>query len=171
MEEEWFKYAFMFNFNITELRARIDSGEITPKTAEYPAKFILEKFYQPDEGLYGSGSFEDPEFTGFDPFAALPVTLSKIPSIPEDKINEPPLFAMWNPNAATNIINYKEPTTDGPQGAILIDGHHRLTKRYVMGDDTPVTCWFLSFEDVLASCYVNGQSLQQYVDIASEEDE
>lgn len=170
-DEEWFRYAFMFNFNITELRERIASGDISPKPAEYSAKFILEKFYKPDESLYGSKSFEEPEFKSFDPFTALPVTLSNIPEIPEDKINEPPLFAMWNPSAATSIINYKEPSSEGAQGAILIDGHHRLTKRYVMGDDTPVTCWFLSFEDTLASCYVRGQSLQKYIELANEDED
>lgn len=163
MEKEWFTYAFVFNFDIEEIRGKIASGEITPRPAEYSAKFILEKFYQPDEDLYGSGSFETPEFKSFDPFTALPVTLSKIPDIPEDKINEPPLFVMWRPEAAAAIIDHKEPSSDR-EGAIMIDGHHRLTKRYVMGDDTPVKCWFVGFEDILEHCYVRGKSLQEYID-------
>jgi hypothetical protein len=156
--DEWFKY-LLFEFNITEIREAIAAGKIKPNSTSYSAKRILDQMYpSTPEDIYGSNDFSDRGIEGA--WLRNPVYYPDAENIPDEVVdNEPPIFVMWKPDAAMALYKGTEAPAEGITAPVLIDGHHRLTKLYVRGDDRMVNCFFIDFEDILPYCYVGGRPI------------
>lgn len=146
-EDEWFKYMWAFSVGVDLAKRKIASGEITPMVREYTVREMVEKLFPTvDRNDFGSKNFEDEN--SFD-LVGPPVTRSRMAAIPEEKYAEPVLFMMWDSEEAMRLIGL--PLADaetGKQHPVLIDGNHRLMKRYLDGDTGKITAQFIPWEDV-----------------------
>lgn len=148
--DEWFNAMFgMISINVDAIKRAVDANQITPQTRDYTVRQILESIYQIDKNLFGSKELEEPEGTKSYDLMGPPVDRNRLVSLPADKMNEPVYFVMLNSPEAMWLVGLekKKPEPGGREHPQIIDGNHRLMRRYIEGDDAAVKCLFISWED------------------------
>lgn len=148
--DEWFKIFYRYLINVDQAKRMIAAGNIHPKRVNYSIRFIAEKIFKMDPKEFGSKNFKD---TGSFSLTGPPVTRSLMKNIPDDKNKEPLLWVMFNAEQAEAIVDKKKYSGGGKEFPTLVDGNHRLIKRFLMGEDAEVECDFIVGEDVLKVCY------------------
>lgn len=147
-EDEYFRYGFgTYWINVDEAKRRIASGEFETHTHPYGVKDLVERIYKVAPTDFGSQVLDDPVEFSIDMLGP-PVSRGRMKNIPEDKMGEPVLFMLWNTVLATAMAYGKPPTGPGTESAQIIDGNHRLMKRYYMGDTGTVVAQFIEWEDI-----------------------
>lgn len=157
-EDEWFKFMFVYMMNVDEARRMIQSGEISTKEATYSVKDFAVRGLGAKANDFGSRNYEPR--TSFSLFAEPPVDYALIPTIPEDRVNEDPLCVFWNSMAMANALG--EDTEGLTEGSALtvIDGNHRIMRRFLEGDEGTVTIQVVTEpEDIAKFTYRNGVKL------------
>lgn len=146
-EDEWFNAMHgMIAINVDAIKRALDDGRITPEgVRNYPVKSMMETIYSMDESEFGSNNMEDGNVFSF---SGPPVEKSRLPFLPAEKMNEPVLFVMLDSLEAMWLTGFEKskPTASNPRPQI-VDGNHRLYKRYLEGDTGEAECIFISWED------------------------
>lgn len=146
-EHEFFKLV-RYSIDVTAAREMIASGELEAKPATYPVKKLVESLFKMDPEDFGSNDFTDDVF-GRDLFTGPPVNRKAMKDIPTDKLDERPLFAEWKEDVANAIIHEVPPPNETSGFWTLIDGNHRLIRRYLEGDEGEITGDFVAFEEII----------------------
>ncbi len=149
-DDEWFKIFFSYWINVDQAKRMIASGELTPKRVSYPVRHIAETRFEMNPSEFGSRSYEDSNSFSM---SGPPVDRSRMPGIPDEKMDEPLLWVMFNSDLADALANRHKYRGEGKEFPVMVDGNHRLIKRYLEGDEGTVECDFLVGEDVLKVCY------------------
>ena len=148
-EDEWFNAMHgMIAINVDAIKRALESGRIKPEgTKSYPVKVMMETIYGMNESEFGSNSFEDSNTGSFNVFGP-PVEKSRLSSLPSEKMNEPVMFVMLDSLQAMWLTGFekKPPEKSNPRPQI-VDGNHRLYRRYLEGDMGTAECVFISWED------------------------
>lgn len=163
-EDEYFRYGFgVYWINVDEAKRRIASGEFEVHSHPYAVKDLVERIYKVNPADFGAADFEDD--SGWmksweDNMLGPPVSRKRMKNIPADKMDEPVLFMMWNSAEASRMAFGKKAETAPPgEGAQIIDGNHRLMKRYYEGDTSMVTAQFIKWEDIKKVATAGGKPM------------
>ena len=148
-EDEWFNALFgMVRINVDAIKRAVESGKITPQgPVQYPVKQMMETIYQMDESLFGSKELEDPPGTKMFDMMGPPVERKRLASIPDEKMQEPVYFVMMNSDEAMALCGLPVKDRQDKERPQIIDGNHRLFRRYIEGDTGTATCHFISWAD------------------------
>ena len=146
-EDEWFSAMFgMVMINVDQAKRMVNSGEITARAVQYPVRQIMDSIYEMDEGLFGSQKLEPDTFSVS--MMGPPIEHKRLASIPADRMNEPVYFVMLDSVETMWLLGMEKekPESSNPRPQI-IDGNHRLYRRYVEGDEGSTECLFILWPD------------------------
>lgn len=128
-EPEFFNYLFgNVQFSVGLARDLIDSGEIKAVPYDMPVQKAGRMLL----------NLHDYEFDAEGNRTSFPVlgtyfSFDRMKQIPDERMAEPALMVMWNPH----VLNPKAPDQAYP---ILIDGNHRLARRYFAKEEGTMPC-------------------------------
>lgn len=161
-DDEWFSANYgIHEINVDEARRLIASGEVKAKPYAMPVKLGGMKLLGLPESQFGSGSDEEGDL---DVFQGAAVDRKHAKSIPDEKFAEPLLMVMWNEYEGLKSgfkkpqgLDRIDPAATRP---LLVDGNHRLTRRFLEGDEgTLPTLVVTDWADIAKFTYVNGRKI------------
>lgn len=136
----------------------IASGEISVREATYSVKDFAVRGLGAKSADFGSKNYE--RRTTVSLFGEPPVDYALIPTIPEDRTYEKPLCVFWD---SLEMAERLGESTDGlveGKALTVIDGNHRIMKRFLEGDEGQLTIQVVTEpEDIARFTYMNGQKL------------
>ena len=153
-EDELFQFLYRYTINVDLARRLIASGEINPVDYDMPIERGGQMLLNMSPSEFGSNDFENPKSIDL---LATAVNRKALPQIPEEKFSQPLLMMMWNSKLADPELNHNMEDRAIP---VLVDGNHRLAKRYLSGDTGSMKCWVIrDWDDVAKITERDGKPL------------
>jgi hypothetical protein len=163
-EDEWFSANFgLHDINVGEARRLVASGKVQAVPYDMPVKEAGIRLINLNPNEFGSGSMESRPGV----FGGAAVDRRYTKTIPDEKMAEPLLLVMWNEYEGTKAAFPDRPAAlkgIDPQRSypILVDGNHRLTRRFIEGDEGTINTLVVSdWADVAKFTYVQGRRLTE----------
>ena len=134
-EDEVFRAYFVYGLNVDMARRLIASGEITAVDYAMPVQKAGQMLLGLSEAEFGcappGGPY--PEERGIS-MMATHVDRRLLADIPAEAMALPALMVMWDTDASHRLVNRSAKPTGSAPHALLVDGNHRLARRYLEGD-------------------------------------
>lgn len=135
-----------YTLNVDLARRLIASGEIQATPYAMPVLKGGQMLLQLDADEFGAGDVDGELGMGM-----THVDRKRFAVIPAEKFDEPAIMVMWNALRADPKMNRGMPDQAYP---VLIDGNHRLEKRFLDGDEgTMSTLVIRDFDDIKKFAY------------------
>lgn len=162
-EDEWFSANFgMHEINVDEARRLIASGAVKATPYQMPVKQGGERLLGLSASQFGSRSEDTSDL---DTFAGGGVDRGYAMKIPDEHMETPGLILKWNEREGQRAFAPKKPSAwkdidPGQSYAMLVDGNHRLTKRFLEGDEGTMPFLLVQdWNDIAKFSYVNGKRI------------
>lgn len=161
-EDEHFQLLYVYDLNVDEARRLIASGEIVATAYEMPVRAGAERLLGMDPAEFGSappgGPYPPERATSL--FANV-VDRGALASIPTERMAEAALMVMWDSNKSTRLTSPRaKPDPSLQPSPFLVDGSHRLARRFLEGDEgTMPTLVVREWDDVCRFLSVRGRKV------------
>lgn len=139
--DEWFNLLFgQYRLNVSEAGRLLAAGELKAETRGYDIQDLGRHALLMKAEEFGAKTFDDSRPCSL---LAPVVNRSYLPTLTADRLAEPPLLIVFDTDKAAGLTA----STIKPDGSvypILVDGNHRVARRYLDGTPDEVACLVIS---------------------------